>query len=121
MRIATVQYTGRVRNQTKRGPTGERYQFGGSKEASIGSLEDARHFENAPNFEVSYTARGQLMEMVSGEIEDVEAAISELDYNVKRSLASKLGLETDGSEESALEEALADQAERLQMQMERQR
>lgn len=121
MKVATVEYKGRVRNQTKRAPSGERYQFDGDRTASVESLEDARHFEDVPNFEVNFTARGQLMEMVSEDLEDVGEAISELDYNVKRSLASKLDLETDSTEESMLEEALADQAERLQMQMERQR
>lgn len=121
MKVAKVEYTGRVRNQSKRGPTGRRYRFGGDGTASVDSLEDARHFESATNFEVEFTARGRLMEMVSGDLEDVEEAVSELDYNVKRSMASKLGLETDGSEESVIEDALADQAERLQAQMERQR
>jgi len=120
MKIATVEYTGRVRNQSHRAPSGERYTFGGNREASTDDFDDAQYFEDRPNYTVEYTARGKLMSMVGGELDDIEEAIEEIDYNVKRSMASTLGLETESRSETALEEALVDHAENLRKQMENQ-
>lgn len=120
MKVATVRYTGRVRNQSSQGPSGKRYNFGGAGEASVETVGDALHFERRPNYEVDYTARGQLMNLVRGDVEDVGEAVSEIEYNVKRTLASELDLEIDSRKESVLEEALTKQAESLKSYMENQ-
>lgn len=121
MKIAEVEYTGRVSHQRHRGPSGERYSFGKAGPTGVTSVEDAQHFEGKPNFEVEYTARGKLLNLLESDKEDLSEAIGEIDYNVKRSIASQLDVETDSREESVLEEALVDQAESLRNHMENQR
>lgn len=120
MKVATVKYTGRVRNQSHRAPSGQRYGFGGTREASVEELSDAEYFENKGSYEVEYTSAGKLMSLVSGDLEDIEEAISDIDYNVKRSMASQMGLDPESRSESALEEALVDHADTLRQQMENQ-
>lgn len=126
MKIASVQYVGPRRSLNPRAPSGNRYQFlntrdGFQNEIPIEELEDVRHFEDQDEFEVEYTPLGKIAEQTEEPIDGVESMLNSMGYNVKRSLAPKLGIELEGNpDESTLDEELAPELSRLQETMENQ-
>lgn len=119
MKVAEVNYTGRVNHQRHRGPSGIMYRFEGTS-VGVESMADAESFQDKPNYEVEFTARGRLLAMIRDDAQDLSEAIGEIEYNAKRSIAGALDVEAESQEETAIEEALVDVAEDLQNQMENQ-
>lgn len=119
MKLAEVEYTGRVRQQRHRGPSGTVYRFRGSPVA-VEELADVEHFESTSNYEVEWTGRGKIAAAIDDDVRDLSEAISDLEYQTKRKLVSTLGLDTESQEETVLEEALEDAADDLKLQMENQ-
>lgn len=120
MKLATVTYRGTVRSKRQRAPSDELYRFDGSS-VPCESLADARYFEDRPNFSVEYTARGRLAVQVEGAGDDLADAISELEYNLKRSLVATFDIETESQKEDVLEDALEEVAEEMRRDLENQR
>jgi len=120
MKLATVEYTGRVRSQQHTGASGEMYRFGGDRTVEVADLRDARQFESKPNFDVTWSAVGQLAKVVEDESQDVREALEDTGYSAKQRLAKHFdGIKGNAAEEE-LEEALTEKAEELQQQMENQ-
>lgn len=121
MKLAEVEYNGRVRVQTHTAASGETYRFSGRKILSIESVRDARQFETKPNFDVTWTAKGRLAKIVVDESGDINDALSDMAYSAKKKLAGRFS-DVDGrgtSEE--IESALAKKAERIESQLTQQR
>lgn len=116
MKLAEVEYTGRVRHQTHRAVSGESYVFTGEPVA-VSSLADARQFESKPNFEVEYTALGQLADVANDEAGDVQESLEELGYSAKQKIAGHFDDIKGNASEDELEAALEEKAARLQEQM----
>jgi hypothetical protein len=121
MKLAQVEYTGRVRAQTHRGVSSTTYKFSGDRVVNIENVRDGRQFESKPNFEVDWTAAGYLAKLISDESQDVEEAVSDLAYSAKKKLAGRFDDVNGSGTSEELNEALQEKAERLQTQMENQR
>lgn len=119
MKLAEVEYTGRVRHQRHNGASGESYVFTGGP-VSVSSLADAKQFESKPNFEVEYTALGQLADVASDEAGDLKESLESMGYSAKQSIASHFDDIKGNASEDELEQALEEKAARLQEQMENQ-
>lgn len=126
MNVATVYYTGRQRQHSRRGPSEERYHFAKGalgapdQPADVDSVKDALYFARHDAFEVDWTAIGRVARMASeleGPASDIEAMLTEMGYRQKQQLAKSLGLNAGGSEDE-LEERLEPEVKRLQEQME---
>lgn len=116
MKLATVEYTGRVRNQRHRSVTGTVYQFNGDA-LEVERVDDLREFERKPNFAVERTPFGKMAELIEDESEDVTEKLEELGYNAKQKLAKHFDIKANQSEEDLTNE-LSDMAEELKKQME---
>lgn len=113
MKVATVTYTGRKGDHTRKMPDGEKLRFRARHKDDPGvdleSVDYAEQLETKPNYEVDWTARGRIY--VSG------SSILELGYQKKRSLASDLDLSFDGQpDEDELDDAIEDMVETLKQQ-----
>lgn len=123
MKVADVYYTGRSRHHTRRGPSDERYVFkrrtSGVEDlpAEVHNVEDAIYFAESDEFDVQWTAVGELAKRTEGPVEDAKAALSEMAYRQKQKVAKALGVKANKSEDE-LDEALAPEIERLEQQME---
>ena len=116
MKLAEVEYTGRVRHQRHDGVSGESYVFTGGP-VEVSNLSDAKQFESKPNFEVEYTALGQLADVASDEAGNLRDSLSDMGYSAKQSIASHFDDIKGNASEDELEEALEEKAARLQEQM----
>ena len=107
MNVAKVRYVGRSRIHSRRGPSGETYNFKRGEWVEVADLDDAKRFERGRNIEVEWTVRGKLY--AHG------LDVLEWGYQKKRSLASELDLAFDGQpDEDELEESLEEHIRELQ-------
>ena len=117
MRVAEARYTGRMRRQTFRVPSGEielRNSRGGSDWTPIENSEDADYLDEKNTVEVRWTGLGRVRTILES-AEDVLSAFAEMGFQAKRSLASDLGLEFEGTPDSeTLNEELANHVKELQ-------
>jgi len=120
MKIATVEYGGRVRAQTHRAASGETYRFSGDNTVDVENVRDAKQFEGKPNFDVQWTPLGRLALVAVEEGGDVKESLEEMGYSAKQKLAGHFDDVKGNAAEEELEEALQEKAERLQEQMETQ-
>lgn len=117
MRVAEARYTGRMRRQTFRVPSGEitlRRSRSGSDWTPIEDAEDAEFLEGKNTVEVRWSGIGKLRSLLEP-AEDAISAFAEMGFQAKRSLASELGLEFEGTPDSdTLDEELANHVKELQ-------
>lgn len=117
MKVARARYVGSMRHHSRACPSGRTYTFkrssSGSEWVDIEDPRDARALERARNVELDWTAIGRLRAKVAEGSDAIQAVLDE-SYQYKRSLATKLGLEFDGTpDQESLDEALQDHIEDL--------
>lgn len=116
MKLAEVEYTGRMRNQRHQSVTGKTYVFRQST-IDVERVEDMREFARKPNFEVSKTAFGEMAELAIDESVEVREKLEELGYTAKQELAKHFDIKANQSSED-LEDELSEVAESLKEHME---
>jgi hypothetical protein len=126
MKLATVYYTGDNRRHSRRGPSGERYNWSrgthGASDtpASVESVKDALHFAGLDVFRVEWTGVGRVAKMsqaLEEPADGISSMLSDMGYRQKQALAKNLGLKAGGKEEE-LDARLRPEVEKLQEQME---
>lgn len=126
MNIAKVYYEGRSLRHSRRGPSGERYQFSKGQQgapdvpAAVESVKDALYFADSGVFRVEWTTAGQIVkasQALEAPTDSIEAMLTDMAYRQKQKLAKELGLSAGGTEDE-LNERLKPEVEELQRQME---
>jgi len=112
MKVAEVEYNGRVRHYT-RSVNGNTYELSRTEPTAVHSVEDAQALEGNLNIEVDWTVRGKV-EKLLGESDTLQA-LKDVGYQKKRSLAKELGLDFEEQpKEDELDEEIVEFIEQQQ-------
>lgn len=119
MKYADVTYVGPMKHHRQKTELGNEYRFNHDRPESVDSLEDAKMFADSNSFEVEWTVHGYFARHVGDEVGSASELLSDIGYRRKQSLAKKLGIRANQSEEE-LEEELQEEVDSLQAVVENQ-
>ena len=123
MKVAKARYTGPMRSQKRRGPSGTKYHFSNPPGSdgiwvAISSVEDAEKFESLSVFDVKWTIRGRASRSLGDRVTNATSAVTDFSDRQKERLVSALNLDVSKtSEKSQLEKELEPAVEEMAQQM----
>ena len=123
MKVAKARYTGPMRSQKRRGPSGTQYHFSNPPGSDgiwvpVASVEDAEKFDSLPVFDVTWTLRGRASRSFGDRLTHTKDAVADFASRRKEWLVSALNLDVSKTrEKSQLEQELEPAVEEMAQHM----